>query len=192
MQELGAGAGFGPRLLVRRRDGTGRAALPARGGDPPCARGASAPGAAARAAGGRRDRLLDERHDLGFQQCAGRGLRSGAMWRGRWLGGSRKLQLRRLPPVAHNTRFLKLDAGTTCAHLGSSKLGPTCAGSERTGSRSGARPGAGRDVRGLEPLPSAAVLGTSGSAGVTGAAGGSAKPAPETGAGCGFALADAG
>ncbi len=69
------------------------------------------------------DRLLDERHDLSFQQCAGCGLRSGTEGRGRrlalgggwrtggfpgqprekWLGWSRELPCRRLHLRAHDT-----------------------------------------------------------------------------------------
>ena len=31
------------------------------------------------------DALMDEHHYLGFRQCAGRGLRHVAVWRGHWL-----------------------------------------------------------------------------------------------------------
>ena len=88
------------------------------------------------------DRLMNEHHDLGFKQFAGRGLRYVAEWRGRWvalagwqtgvfqckprdqwLGWAKELQFQRLHLIGNHTRFLILPAAQGCRNLGSSGLG---------------------------------------------------------------------
>ena len=88
------------------------------------------------------DALMAKRHDLGFKQLAGRGLRYVAEYEGewlalvgwqtgvfqcrpraRWLGWHKAVQFRRLHLIANHTRFSVLPEGAGVQHLASRVLG---------------------------------------------------------------------
>ena len=88
------------------------------------------------------DALMAKRHDLGFKQVAGRGLRYVAEYEGewlalvgwqtgvfqcrpraRWLGWHKAVQFRRLHLIANHTRFSVLPEGAGVQHLASRVLG---------------------------------------------------------------------
>ena len=86
---------------------------------------------------------MNQHHELGFEQFAGRGLRYVTAWRGQWmalvgwqtgvsrcklrdpwLGWSLEVHGQRLDWIADNTRFLLLPAVRNCPQLGAHGLGP--------------------------------------------------------------------